>query len=289
MIIDSHYHLDERMLNIDDLILRMDATGVDRIACIATLNDPLPEPSPALVKIAHFINNHSYMRVLGKMLTDNFTADGSIKLPMGTYHVYPDPDNVPVFAAAKRYPQKFLAWVFVNPRSPKDPLKEIDTWKELPGFIGVKAHPFWHRYPPVELIPVAQYAAKLKKPLLIHAGFNINGNFMPLVNEVQGLNLILAHAGFPAYADTWKTIRARKNIFVDLSQTTFVGEKMTRDVVEYLGAELCLYGTDGPYGPLADDGMYDYGLIKRRIERLFPDEKARRLILGENFARIAGM
>jgi len=52
MIIDSHCHLDERMLGIEALIARMDAARVDRIACIATVNNPLPEPSPFLVKLA---------------------------------------------------------------------------------------------------------------------------------------------------------------------------------------------------------------------------------------------
>jgi len=33
----------------------------------------------------------------------------------------------------------------------------------------------------------------------------------------------------------------------------------------------------------------DYGYIKRRIERLVPDAGARRRILGENFAELAGI
>jgi predicted TIM-barrel fold metal-dependent hydrolase len=60
-------------------------------------------------------------------------------------------------------------------------------------------------------------------------------------------------------------------------------------VVEYLGADRCLFGTDGPYGLHGADGTYDYGLIKIRIEQLFPVEKERRLILGEKFARITGL
>jgi hypothetical protein len=91
MIIDSHYHLDERMLSIEALIARMDAARLDRIACIATLNNPLPEPSPLLVKLAHFTSAHRLTRILGRLMTDNFTAYGSIKLPIGTYRVYPNP------------------------------------------------------------------------------------------------------------------------------------------------------------------------------------------------------
>lgn len=289
MIIDCHYHLDEHMLDIDALIVRMDAAGVDRIALMAPLNDPIPQPSPFLVKLTQFACAHRITRRINQMMISNLTADDSIKLPMGIYRIYPNPDNAPVFATAQKYPQKFLAWVVVNPRDGKDPLQEIDKWKTSPAFIGIKVQTFWHRYPPSELIPVAHRAVELKKPIIAHVGYNAHGDFLPLVKAVPGLNLILAHAGFPGFVDTWKTIRSRRNIFVDLSQTTYVSEKMTRDVVEYLGAERCIYGTDGPSGPLADDGLYDYGLIKRRIERLFPDEKTRRLILGENFARITGM
>ena len=57
----------------------------------------------------------------------------------------------------------------------------------------------------------------------------------------------------------------------------------------YLGADRCLFGTDGPYGPHAADGKYDYGFIKRRIEKLFPDEKISKRFLEDNFAKIAAI
>ena len=203
--------------------------------------------------------------------------------------IYPDPDNEPVFNLTRKHPDKFYGWIFVNPRGKKDPVQEIDRWKKSPGFIGIKAHPFWHRYPPAELIPAAEHAVRLKKPLLIHAGFDDHGNFIDLVDRVPGLKLILAHAAFPCYSDSWKIIRDRPSIYVDLSAVAYVGEKIMKDVVAYLGAERCFFGTDGPYGPLAADGKYDYQYIKRRIERVFPAEKTRKMILGENFARIAGI
>jgi len=56
-------------------------------------------------------------------------------------------------------------------------------------------------------------------------------------------------------------------VFINLT-----GEK-NRQTVEYLGAEKCLFGTDGPYGLHEDDGLFDYGFIKRRIEKLFPEKR----------------
>jgi len=44
-----------------------------------------------------------------------------------------------------------------------------------------------------------------------------------------------------------------------------------------------------PFGFPAADGKFDYGFLKRRIERLFPDPGMRRLLLSENFAALAGI
>jgi hypothetical protein len=41
----------------------------------------------------------------------------------------------------------------------------LNKSKDKPGFIGVKAHPFWHRSPPAELLPVAVELANIGKPM----------------------------------------------------------------------------------------------------------------------------
>jgi hypothetical protein len=58
---------------------------------------------------------------------------------------------------------------------------------------------------------------------------------------------------------------------------------MTKEAVDYLGVDECLFGTDGPYGVHGDDGLFDYSFIKRRIVKLFPDKKLQKKLLGENF------
>ena len=161
--------------------------------------------------------------------------------------------------------------------------------KDKPGFIGVKAHPFWHRYPPVELLPVAVELANIGKPLLIHAGFDTHGDYDALLREVPGLKLVLAHAGFPLYSDTWKKIRNNKDVYVDLSQSSYLDVHTTRRVVENLGSTRVLFGTDGPYGIHGDDDLFDYSFLKRRIEGLFPDKAIQKKILGENFMELAAL
>jgi uncharacterized protein len=76
---------------------------------------------------------------------------------------------------------------------------------------------------------------------------------------------------------------------VDLSQPTYVNEKIMKNAVAALGPDHCLFGTDGPYGFYGEDGKFDYGLMKRRIEKLFVDQGVQKRLLGENFAEMAGL
>jgi predicted TIM-barrel fold metal-dependent hydrolase len=286
MIIDCHYHFEPWLLTQDRLLKKMCACGVDKVALMGVINEPIPKPPDFLLKILRFALTHRSFRFLAKMLAANFTPEGNIKIPAGVFQLYPDPANEPVFQAVADNPDRFLGWVFVNPKGETNQIQEFNRWKDNLGFIGVKAHPFWHRYSPVELLPVAEQLAKMGKPLLIHAGFGSHGDYDALVQKVPSLKLVLAHAGFPLYFDTWKKIKNNKNVYVDLSQTSYLNDRTTRQAVEYLGVERCLFGTDGPYGVHGNDHLFDYSFIKRRIEKLFPDREIQKKLLGENFLKL---
>lgn len=289
MIIDCHYHLEPRLLDIEGLLRQMDTAGVEKTALMAVVSDPIPKPPELLLNLLRFALTHRAFRFVAKRLAANFTPAGNLKIPAGVFRLYSDPDNDPVFAAATAHPDRFLAWAFVNPRGAGDPVALLDRWKAHPGFIGVKAHPFWNRFDPAALIPVARQLARLGKPLLIHAGFDANGDIQRLLDAVPDLKLILAHAGFPYFADTWKQIEGQQNVFVDLSQTSYLDDRTTGRAIAALGPGRCLFGTDGPYGVHDEAGGFDYGFIKRRIERLVADPVDRERILGENFRVTAGL
>lgn len=289
MIIDCHYHLEEKVLTIQELIREMDVCGVQKTALIAAMVPPFREPARFMVSALQFGLENRRLRSIGKLFIAQFTREGDVKIMGKTYPIDPDPDNAFIFETVKQHPGRFLGWVFVNPGGKNDPVTELEKYRNSPGFIGVKAHPFWHHFEPRELLPVAERLAALDKPLLLHVGFGEEGNIDPLLDQVPGIKIILAHAGFPGYSDTWSHVRHRKNVYLDLSQTSYTGEKATRDAVEYLGADRLLYGTDGPYGFHGTDRRYDYGYIKRRIERLFSDRSVRSRILGDNLAELAGL
>lgn len=289
MIIDCHFHLEKRLVSMETLWKKMDAAGIDRVALMAPVVDPFAEPSPFLISALQFMLFHRPLRWAGQAAVSNFTAKGEIKILGRPYPIYAELDNATVFRAVDMYPDRFLGWVFVNPAGKQDPAAEYARWRGHPGCVGVKAHPFWHRYPPESLVPVAQMAAADNRPVLIHAGFGPHGDFDALLQKVPGLKLILAHAGFPLYADTWRAIRSRTNVFVDLSQTSYVGEGILAKAVEALGPDRCVFGTDGPFGFHGDDHTFDMGLIKTRIEQAFPDSRIRKMLLGENFMQVANI
>lgn len=284
-----HYHLDERMMTVESLLQKMKEAGVDKAVLMAQIVDPFPEPGDFLIGLGQFLLYHRLTRNIAKLLISKFTDKGEVKLPSGNFSIYPELDNEKVFSTIEKYPDKFFGWVFVNPNGKNDPVIEYNKWKSSKGFIGVKAHCFWHRYTPIELKAVAGLAANDGKPLLMHAGFDERGDYLALRREIPELKIILAHAGFPQFSDTWRRIKSDKKIFIDFSANSYVSIKTIRDAVEYIGPERCLFGTDGPFGHRQQDGSMDYGFIKRRIETLFPDKGIQNRILGENFAGIAGI
>ncbi len=286
MIIDCHYHLETRMQSVENLLKKMDQDSIEKTALMATMWDPPPETAEFVLKLLRLLLYNKPLRGLAKKLAANFSSEGDIILPKQTVKLYKDPDNESVAKAMEEHPDRFIGWIFVNPRGKNDPLQEYEKWKDTPGFIGVKAHPFWHQFAPIELLALAEKLAESGKPMLLHVGYDSHGDFLSLTEKVPKLKLILAHTGFPCYSDTWKLIKDKNNILVDVSADAYVNEKATKRVITYLGADRCLFGTDGPYGHKADDDLFDNGLIKRRIERLFPDPEIHKRVLGENFKEL---
>lgn len=289
MIIDCHYHLEERVFPVDRLIAEMQKAGIDKVALMGSIIGPFAEPPMFLIKLLQILLENSTTRGLGRALVSNFTPRGEVKILGKPYMLETDPDNEKVFATVQKYPDKFLGWIFVNPRGRKNQVEEFEKYNNMPGFIGVKAHPFWHHFKPAELAPVAERLVKTGKPLLIHAGFGEEGDFKALLKKVPDLKLILSHAGFPNYSDTWKKIKPLQNVYMDLSQTTYTSEDATRRTVDMFGADRLFFGTDGPFGFHGADHQYDYGFIKHRIEGMFTDIKIRRKLLGESFTNVVGL
>lgn len=283
MIIDAHYHLEERLETVKGLLAQMDQHGINRVALIA--------PGVGLVdfrgirgaaKLLPKLLMSPWPRVGMSFYNATLTADNKFSVLGKRYAIYDVPDNESVGRVLEAYPDSFYGWVFVNPRT-VEPLAELEKWAGQSGWIGVKALPFWHRYTLSMLDDVAAWCEEKGWPMLVHLGNNQeNGNYRYLPERHPRLKIIYAHAGVPFYLQVWEYAQSRDNIFVDLSNPIYVNKRARLGAVQALGAQRCVYGTDGPYAHA------EQGRMTEMILRLPLSDKERKRILGGNFFEMIG-
>lgn len=288
MIIDMHYHLDERMEPLDRLLKQMDQFKIDKTALIAPMVDPFHVEGVA-EKLAHFVRNlltGFWYRVGLLAYESTVTKSGKFSILGKTYNIDLLPDNSLVERAIQAHPDKFYGWFFINPAE-KNPVEHMEKQMNSNGWIGVKCHPFWHRFPVTHLDDAAAVCVKKKMPLLIHlGGKKDNGDFRYLPEKHPKLKIIYAHAGVPHYRKLWDYAKSKKNVYVDLS-SPYLDEPLRRAAVDAMGPEKCLYGSDGPFGYPAGDGLYDHSAIMNEIDRFPISSKQKDGILGETFTGLA--
>jgi predicted TIM-barrel fold metal-dependent hydrolase len=290
MIADAHYHLDPRLESVERLLAQMREHGIGRVALIAAVCDPLhiSKAGAAFAKSMRRALQGSAPR-LGRILyCSTVHRSGRVSFLGKSSTIYPAPDNDAVEGLLSAHPDKFVGWVFLNPRA-KAPVEEAERRFRHPGWIGIKAHPFWHRYPVALLDDVAALCQERDKPMLVHLGAGEKrGDFRHLPERFPRLKIVYAHAGIPWYASLWGDALRRDNIFVDLS-SPYLDETLRRRALWALGAARCLYGSDGPYGYPARDGGYDHGAILRQIERAGLRSQDLDRVLSGNFKALTGI
>ena len=284
MIADAHYHLDPRLESVEQLLAQMQVHAIGRVALIAAPCDPLQvgRAGAAFVRFMRRALEGGAPR-LGRILyRSTVHRSGRVSFLSPSAPIYPEPDNDAVERAFSAHPHKFVGWIFLNP-SAKPPVEEAERRFRNPGWIGVKAHPFWHRYPVAALDDVAPLCQERDKPMLVHLGAGAGrGDFRRLPKRFPRLKLVYAHAGIPWYGTLWDDAIRRENVFVDLS-SPYLDKALRHRALRALGASRCLYGSDGPYGYPGRDGGYDHGAILRQISQAGLAAQDLDRVLGGNF------
>ena len=290
MIADAHYHLDPRLESVERLLAQMQQHGIGRVALIAAPCDPLhlPRAAIALGKLMRRALEGAAPRLGRFLYRTTVRSSGRVSYLGKSSAIYPLPDNDAVERALLAHPDKFVGWVFLNPRA-KAPVEEAERRFRHPRWIGVKAHPFWHRYPVAALDDIAALCQERDKPMLVHLGAgDQRGDFRHLPERFPRLKIVYAHAGIPWYGALWDDALRRENVFVDLS-SPYLDQELRHRALRSLGAARCLYGSDGPYGYPARDGGYDHGAILRQIERAGLSSQDLDRVLGGNLMALAAV
>ncbi|MBI3987570.1 MAG: amidohydrolase family protein, partial [Lentisphaerae bacterium] len=196
-------------------------------------------------------------------------------------------ENKALADAARRHPDRLLAWGTVCPAWPEAPLRQairqaIGEW----GLRGLKFVPVCQGTSLANrgMDIVAEEAIALNVPVTIHDGSPEYGSASQVAayaRRYPRLRVLSAHGGlrehWPDYLDA---VRELPNLFVCLSGPTQWGIQKLYDT---LGPEKLMFGSDGGIGHPAVITAY-----LRRIEALRAPDEHKRLILGENALRFLG-
>ena len=106
-----------------------------------------------------------------------------------------------------------------------------------------------------------------------------------LPDKYPDLKIIYPHGGLPYYKKLWEYIKNKPSVYVDLS-APYLDFDLRKLTVNTLGAQKCLYGSDGPYGYEDDDGNYSRNVVIDEIYDLPISDNEKDLILSDNFMKI---
>lgn len=219
-----------------------------------------------------------------------------------------DDDEVSGFCKAE--PNRFIGFASIHPNQYRPDLKVEWAIKKL-GLKGVKIYPHSGFYPnDPRLDRVYQKCVDLRVPAMIHTGIKalrthqIKYNNPVYVDDVAtnfpDLDVVMCHGGFPWTDEFLVVAYSNPNIWVDLTFLDYIerfmkrkglAENTVRELVDLVGADRLLWGTEGPYMflPLfGQHGPENYArsmdFLVKRFDFLSKKEKAD--ILGENAKRL---
>lgn len=187
--------------------------------------------------------------------------------------------------AIKRFPGRVLGYCFVNPGYGQVAVDEVRRYVEDHGFIGVKLYNDYKVTDPV-VAPILELAAKLKVPILQHAGhtswlpspqpgISDAGDIAKAANLFPRTTLICAHiCGGGDWEWSIKALRNAPSVFFDTSGSN-ADEGTVELAVNTLGADRVLFACD--LSMTASVG---------RLRGAQISESDRRMVFGENMKRI---
>jgi len=285
MIIDAHAHLDLHEITGEDYIHLMDASGVNKVVLLASLNGVIPTTPDWQISIMRFLLS-TPLQPLGKKIYESLVKGDCLKGGGKIIRIVQNPDNDSVSRVVSRYPERFMAFVVINPKL-KNAMEVLEKGIEEQGMVGVKCHAWWHRVDiPSELLPIARRCEEKGLPLLVHlGGGRQTGNFEVLLDNCPRLKLVLAHVAIPHFQRSWKVIKEEKNCFVDISGS-YINASMVRKAVKALGPDKVIFGSDGPIPLRCRAGGYSYEPILQWTRELRISDNDKEKIFHKNLERL---
>lgn len=186
--------------------------------------------------------------------------------------------------AIKKYPNRLVGLVWVNPHKDNRALEEVDRAINKWGFKGIKMHPLIDSFLPDQDIvyPIMDRARKYKLPVIFHCGhppWSLPWHFGNLAEVYPDVTIILGHMGHGHIVYINGSIDvAKKHDNIILETSAMPMHSKIKEAIEKVGEERVIYGSDMPFGhPSFEIKKVEVsGLSKRQLE----------LVLRENAIKI---
>jgi len=209
-----------------------------------------------------------------------------------------------------QYPNRLVGFTSIHPDRYK-PHKKVERAVKEFGMKGVKLYPHSGFYPnDMRLNLVYEKCMELDIPVMIHTGIkavswqSLKYNNPVYVDEVAinfpDLKIVMCHGGYPWVEEFMVVAYSNPNIWVDLTfldyiENTYKRQGLTENtvkrLVELIGSERMLWGTEGPYMNLPLFGSHgpeyyikSQDFLVRRFD--FISEEGKKNILGDNAKRL---
>ena len=268
MIIDSHCHMLAKGWIHQNWLLGLFKAGA---ALMGKADGVYPDARDFMAQMTPLLEDSTGEKLVASMdaagidKTCVFTLD--FELATGDPGVSIEKQNHLVAEAAKRFPDRLIAFFAIDPRRPKG-LEMFQRAVEEWGMRGLKLHPTSGYYPYDRVCyPFYEKCLEYGLPVLFHTG----GQPAPLkcrftkpvcIDDVAAdfpdLPIIMAHAAFRDWEEALNVALLKPNVCFDFSgwQTIFNARsgdfyRMLRTVLDTIGPWRVFFGTDGPYLNLA--------------------------------------
>ena len=154
--------------------------------------------------------------------------------------------NKRVLEAVRKYPNRFIGLVAVNPYYEDEAINELKKYVTL-GFKGIKLHPFYFSIPMTcELTyKVLSVAEQLKVPVMIHS-YDGGVEVSKIAHDFPNLTIVMYHMGGVKWKEGVDRVKKFDNVYVEVS-SSIADVGMIEYAVKTLGSERVLFGSDMPY------------------------------------------
>lgn len=197
----------------------------------------------------------------------------------------PGMQNRELEEAMAKYPDRFRGYFVFNPNYSSEFAANMDRVLSVPGFIGFKFLPTYHRYPidGENYRPALEFANKHGRVILIHTWGNNDPHNGPrhiekAAGEYPDAIFIMGHSAPGELDDAIAVAKRHENVYLDLCDI-HRHSGIVDKIAGAIGAERVLFGTDIPW---YDPG---YGVGSVLFSRISDADKYK--ILYENAKALA--